>query len=253
MKDAVDRVKEAGDRVKDALEPLLPGPAEEKPRRVKVDMHTHSEFSPDSRTPIARQARKIQEAGLDVVCATDHNTIEGGLRLREIADGFRVIVGAEILSRDGEIIGLFLERDVPRRLSAEETIARIRDQGGVVSIPHPFSRNRLNRIRRPALERVWSQVDAIEIFNAREAFTSDNLRAAAFAQERGIAGAVGSDAHRTRELGQAWLEMDDFTDRDGFVAALRSGSVNGRLTGQLIHLWTRWDVMRKWLARQLGR
>jgi predicted metal-dependent phosphoesterase TrpH len=227
--------------------------AQDKPKRVKVDMHTHSEFSPDSRTPIARQAKKIKEAGLDVVCATDHNTIEGGLRLREIADGFRVIVGAEILSRDGEIIGLFLERDVPRRLSAEETIARIRDQGGVVSIPHPFSRNRLNRIRRPALERVWSQVDAIEIFNAREAFTSDNLRATAFAQERGIAGAVGSDAHRTREIGQAWLEMDDFADRDGFVAALRSGTVNGTLTGQLIHLWTRWDVMRKWLARQLRR
>jgi predicted metal-dependent phosphoesterase TrpH len=236
--------------IKEAVAAAMPN--ETKPDRIKLDMHTHSEFSPDSRTKIASQARRIKELGLDVVCATDHNTIEGGLRLREAADGFRVIVGAEILSRDGEIIGLFLEKDVPRRLSAEETIARIKDQGGVVSVPHPFSRNRLNHIRRSALERVKHDIDAIEVFNAREAFMGDNLRAAAFAQEHGIAGAVGSDAHRTRELGQAWLEVDDFVDRDGFVAALRSGTVNGTLTGQLIHLWTRWDVMRKWVARRLG-
>ncbi len=225
---------------------------ENKPKRIKLDMHTHSEFSPDSRTPIAAQARRVKELGLDVVCATDHNTIEGGLRLREAADGFRVIIGAEILSRDGEIIGLFLEKDVPRGLSAEDTIASIKDQGGVVSVPHPFSRNRLNHIRRSALERVWRDIDAMEVFNAREAFMGDNLRAAEFAREHGIAGAVGSDAHRTRELGQAWLEVDDFLDRDGFVAALRTGTVNGKLTGQLIHLWTRWDVMRKWFSRRLG-
>jgi len=239
--------------MKEIREALAPDGQEAKPKRVKVDMHTHSEHSPDSRTPIAAQARRIKEVGLDVVCATDHNTIVGGLRLREAADGFRVIVGAEILSRDGEIIGLFLEKDVPRGLSAEETIARIRDQGGVVSVPHPFSRNRLNHIRRSALERVWRDIDAMEIFNAREAFTGDNLRAAEFASERGIAGAVGSDAHRRRELGQAWLEIDDFVDRDGFVAALKGGTVNGKLTGQLIHLWTRYDVMRKWIARQLRR
>src|SRR6266511_5232180 len=97
--------------------------------KLKVDMHTHSEYSPDSRTPLASQAAAIKAAGLDVVCATDHNTIDGALRLRELADGFRVIVGEEVSSRDGEIIGLFLDKAVPRGLSAEETIARIRDQG----------------------------------------------------------------------------------------------------------------------------
>ncbi len=221
-------------------------------RRIKVDMHMHSESSPDSRMRPAQQARRITETGLDVVCVTDHNTIEGGLRLREIADGFRVIVGEEILSRDGEIIGLFLERDVPPRLSAEETVARIREQGGVVSIPHPFSRNRLNHIRRAALDRIGASVDAIEIFNAREAFSADNLRAARYAGDHGIAGAVGSDAHRPAEVGAAWLEMDDFADRDGFVAALRGGTVNGELSGQIVHLWTRMDVIRKWFARRLG-
>lgn len=213
-------------------------------------MHTHTEYSPDSRTKLPRQAEAIRKAGLDVVCATDHNTIAGALRLREMADGFRVIVGEEISTADGEIIGLFLDREIPRGRSADETIARIRDQGGVVSIPHPFSSNRMYRIRSRVLRRIWPAVDAIEVFNAREAFTRDNLRAAAFAQEHEIAGAVGSDAHRPSELGGAFLEMDDFIDRDGFVAALRSGTVHGELAGMLIHVWTRLDVLRKRLARR---
>ena len=218
--------------------------------KIKVDMHTHSEYSPDSRTPLASQAAAIRAAGLNVVCATDHNTIEGALRLRELADGFRVIVGEEVSSRDGEIIGLFLDKPVPRGLSAEETIARIHDQGGLVSVPHPFSRNRRFHLRRSVLERVWRDIDCIEVFNAREAFTQDNVRAAAFAKEKGLPGAVGSDAHRASEIGRAWVEVEEFAGRDDFIAALREGSVIGKLTGNYIHLLTRLDVIRNWWARR---
>lgn len=214
-------------------------------------MHTHSEYSPDSRTPLAVQAASLVAAGIDVVCATDHNTIEGALRLRDLAaDKLRVIVGEEITSRDGEIIGLFLEKAIPRDLPAEETIARVHEQGGIVSVPHPFSRNRLYHIKSGALERVWQSIDCIEVFNAREAFMADNRRADAFAKERGIPGAVGSDAHRASEIGRAWIEVDEFAGRDDFVAALRGGTVHGRLTGQAIHLATRYDVFRKWLTRR---
>ena len=218
--------------------------------KIKVDMHTHSEYSPDSRTRLASQAAAIKAAGLDVVCATDHNTIEGALRLRELADGFRVIVGEEVSSRDGEIIGLFLDKPVPRGLSAEETIARIRDQGGLVSVPHPFSRNRRFHLRRSVLERVWKDIDCIEVFNAREAFTRDNVRAAAFAREKGLPGAVGSDAHRASEIGRAWVEVEEFAGREDFIAALREGSVIGKLTGNYIHVLTRFDVIRNWWARR---
>lgn len=217
-------------------------------------MHTHSEFSPDSRTPIATQAKAIRAAKIDVVCATDHNTIEGALRLRELADGFRVIVGEEISTRDGEIIGLFLEKAIERGISAEETIARIRDQGGIVSVPHPFSHNRIYRIKREALERIWPTIDCIEVFNAREAFAGDNRRALVFATEHGIPGAVGSDAHRPWELGRAYLEVDEFTGRDDFVAAVRNGTAEGRLAGHAIHFFTRYDKWRKWLtARRTKR
>ncbi len=213
-------------------------------------MHTHCEYSPDSRTPVAVQALAIKAAGLDVVCATDHNTIEGALRLRELADGFRVIIGEEVSSRDGEIIGLFLEKAIPRDLSAEETIARIHDQGGLVSVPHPYSHNRIYRIRREALERVWPTIDAIEVFNAREAIANDNRRALAFSQLHNIPGAVGSDAHRPWEIGRAYLEIPDFTGRDDFMASLKSGEVTGRLAGHAIHFYTRYDKLRKWLGRR---
>jgi predicted metal-dependent phosphoesterase TrpH len=216
-------------------------------------MHTHSEYSPDSRTPVAVQALAIKAAGLDVVCATDHNTIEGALRLRELADGFRVIVGEEISSRDGEIIGLFLEKAVPRDLSAEETIARIHEQGGLVSIPHPYSHNRIYRIRREALERVWPTIDAIEVFNAREAIANDNRRALAFSRLHDIPGAVGSDAHRPWEIGRAYVEVPDFTGRDDLIASLRNGAVTGRLAGHWIHFYTRYDKLRKWFGRRGSR
>jgi len=216
--------------------------------RIKLDMHTHCEYSPDSRTPVVAQAAAIKAVGIDVVCATDHNTIEGALRLREIADGFRVIVGEEISTRDGEIIGLFLERQIERGLSADETIERIHEQGGIVSVPHPFSHNRINHIRRDALERVASTIDCIEVFNAREVFAADNRRAAAFALDRGIAGAVASDAHRPWELGRAWLEVDAFEGRDDFLAAIRGGTVHGRLAGSAIHFLTRYDKLLKWMG-----
>jgi len=210
-----------------------------EPGRIRLDGHTHTEHSPDSDTPVAEQARAISAAGLDVVCATDHNTIEGGLRLREVAGGFRVLIGEEVSTREGELIGLFLERPIEPGLSAEETIARIHEQGGVVSVPHPFSHNRIHHLRRETLDRLWPQIDAIEIFNAREAFAADNRKAAAFAKERGIPGTVGSDAHRTVDLGRAYLECADFTDTESFLEAIRGGVVHGRLPSWFTRLMAR--------------
>ena len=222
----------------------------EQAQSARVDMHTHSEYSPDSRTPLAEQARAIRAAGLQVVCATDHNTIDGAVRLREMADGFRVIVGEEISSREGEIIGLFLERAVPRDLTGEETIARIHEQGGIVVVPHPFSVNRRYHLRRASLDRLRGTIDAIEVFNAREAFGRENRQAAAYAREHSIVASAGSDAHRAGEIGNAFVEMPPFTGREDFLAALAQGVVHGHLSGSRVHFFTRYDRIRKWLGRK---
>lgn len=222
-------------------------------RSLRVDMHTHTEFSPDSRTKLAAYAAAAAAAGLDVVCVTDHDTIDGALRLRESLAAVRVVVGEEISSQDGEIIGLFLEQAIPRAQPAEETIARIHDQGGIAYVPHPFSRNRRNHLRLPVLQRVAGTIDAMEVFNAREAFAGDNRRALAFAARHGIAGGAGSDAHRSTELGRAYVELDqDFATATDFMAALRAGRVAGRLSGVAVHVGTRYDVIRKWLRRRRG-
>ncbi len=213
-------------------------------------MHTHCEASPDSRTSIAEQAKGVRAARIDVICATDHNTIDGALRLQEVADGFRVVIGEEISSRDGEIIGLFLERAVPRDLSGEETIARIHDQGGLVVVPHPFSINRRYHMRRASLDRLRSHIDALEVFNAREAIFLNNRSAAAYAKEHDIVGTAGSDAHRASEIGRAFVEMPDFVGRGDFLSSLKQGVAQGRLSGGGVHVYTRYDRFRKWLGRK---
>jgi len=217
--------------------------------KLHIDMHMHTEHSRDSRTTLATFAQAAIAAGLDIVCVTDHDTIDGALRLREMSTSLRVIVGEEINSRDGEIIGLFLERAVPPGLSAEETIARIHEQSGLVYVPHPFSRNRLRHLRRNALERVVPLIDAIEVFNAREAFGADNRRSLAFAAAHSLPGGAGSDAHRPNEIGRAYVEVPPFTTQAEFLGALRAGTPTGTLSGVRAHLRTRYDVVRRWMGR----
>src|SRR5437870_9794591 len=107
--------------------------------RIKLDMHTHTQFSRDSRTSREACARRAAEAGLGAVCVTDHDTAAGGLRLAALDPPFRVIPGEEVTTRDGELIGLYLRRDVPPRLPADETAERIRDQGGLSSFLIPYA------------------------------------------------------------------------------------------------------------------
>ena len=217
--------------------------------RLRVDMHMHTEYSPDSRTSLRIFAEAAAAEGLDVVCVTDHDTVEGALRLREMDGPFRVVVGEEVNTREGELIGLFLQRAVPAGLPVEETIARIRDQGGLAYVPHPFSRNRRRHLRRAALERVARSVDAIEVFNAREAFGGDNRRALAFAVAHALPGGAGSDAHRPNEIGRAYVAVAPFETPQAFLRELRSGEITGTLSGLRAHLRTRYDVLRRWFIR----
>ena len=125
---------------------------------MRIDLHTHTEYSSDSELPLEDAVRGWQRAGIDCVAVTDHNTIAGGLALREWAP-LRVIVASEVRTCEGEIIGLFLQEEIARGQTPEETIRHIRDQQGLVMIPHPFDRFRRSRLTEEALMRILPQVD----------------------------------------------------------------------------------------------
>ena len=222
-------------------------------RKVRLDMHTHTEYSPDSRMRLADFAAKAAASGLGAVCVTDHNTVAGALRLREMDVPFKVIVGEEIYSLGGEIVGLFLREAVPPHLPAAETIERIQDQGGLAYIPHPFSRNRLRHLKLETLTELAPRIDVVEVFNAREMTASSNAKALAFAVAHGIPGGVGSDSHRLSEVGRAYVEIADFETAPELVIALREGTITGKLSGMAMHVRTWGDAIAKAAARRLGR
>lgn len=177
---------------------------------------------------LPRIIRRCQELGLGGIAITDHNTIAGALELKRIAP-FPVIIGAEILTSEGELMGFFLSEEVPHHLSPEETVTRIKLQGGLVCLPHPFdSLRRHSSISGANLNRVRPHLDMVEVFNARTLLRRDCAKAISFARSNGFLASAGSDAHMPAELGYAYVEMPGFEGRDEFRAALAQGRVIGR-------------------------
>lgn len=213
---------------------------------MKVDFHVHTCYSGDSLTPLEAVIEACRKRGLGKVAITDHNTIAGALALSEMAPDL-VIVGEEIKTDVGEIIAYFLKEEVPKGLPVREAIARVREQGGVVGVSHPLDRLRREAMSLTHLLSVIEQVDALEAFNARTTFSSDNRRALDLARERGLSATAGSDAHVAWEIGHAYVEMPAFNDKDEFLRSLAQGQIVGRLTTPLIHLASTWA---KWIKRR---
>jgi predicted metal-dependent phosphoesterase TrpH len=176
-------------------------------------------------------------AGIDCVAVSDHNSIEGALEVQRIAP-FKVILAEEIGTSEGEIIGFFLEEEVPKGLTPEETVRAIHEQGGLVCIPHPFDRLRRSPLRHEALLRIAADVDIIEAFNSRTTLRRDNERAARFAADHGKPMSAGSDAHTPGEIGLAYVEMPDFEGPEEFLAALGNGRIVGRRASPVVHVFS---------------
>jgi predicted metal-dependent phosphoesterase TrpH len=217
--------------------------AESEPKRIHVDLHIHTCYSVDSLMTLDEVAEAALARGLGALAITDHDAIEGALALSRTAP-FPVIVGEEVDVGDGEIIGLFLREWIPPNLGAVETIARIRAQGGLVYIPHPFDNYR-HPLPEPVLRSLLHEVDAIEVLNARVTVAAFNERAARFAQEHGIPCGAGSDAHTPAEIGQAYVEMEPFADSDSFLTHLARGRIGGSASGRYVHLFSTWAKIRK--------
>jgi predicted metal-dependent phosphoesterase TrpH len=196
---------------------------------IDVDLHMHTNHSHDCAIPVDTLLETAESVGLGAIAITDHNEVSGALEAREHAErdgrGVKVIVSEEVKTADqGEVIALFIEEKIERGMTLEETIDEIRRQGGLVYVPHPF--DRMHSV--PDYEhmlRIVDRVDAIEVFNARVAFSAFNEEAARFADKYRIVGGAGSDSHVTQGLGSVRIKMRDFDGPEEFIESLRDADL----------------------------
>lgn len=207
--------------------------------RAFIDLHCHTSASFDSLADPAKVARAAAARGLTHLVVTDHDRIDGALRARDAAPaGLTVIIGTEIRTADGDLIGAFLEAPVSGGRPAIDTIATIREQGGLVGIPHPFDRFRGSLLRDARMAALAPLVDWVEVHNAR-LVGAGNERAAAFAAEHGRPGVAVSDAHTIIEVGIAYTVLDgDPSTPAGMLAALPAAELVRGRASYAVRLWT---------------
>ncbi len=194
---------------------------------VRVDCHLHTAVSGDAVTTLDELAERVTQERLDVICITDHNVTSAAVAATERDIGARVIVGEEIRTRDGDVIGLFLNERIPYVLPLAEVIGLIRGQGGLVYLPHPFDPGRSSLGEVAGTLCAVGLADIVEVFNAKIQDPALNQRAAEVAARYGLPGGAGSDAHDPDGIGAAYLEMPDFDGPREFLAALAQAEVTG--------------------------
>jgi predicted metal-dependent phosphoesterase TrpH len=181
---------------------------------MKYDLHTHSKYSRDGWINIEKMIKIAIKKGLSGIALTDHNTIKGALKAKKLeSENFKVIIGSEISTERGEVIGLFLSEEICSR-RFEEVISQIREQDGIIVLPHPFDNIRGNGIK-PNQEDA-KLVDYVEIFNSRCLLNKYNTQAEEYAKKNGLNGLAGSDAHFASEIGNAGVYIQEDDLRKGF-------------------------------------
>jgi len=199
-----------------------------RPDWINADLHVHSNFSKDCVSSVESILGAAREIGLGALAIADHNEIRGAFLARELSQGDPyVIVAEEVKTAEGEVIGLFLKEAVPPALSFDETLSLIKDQGGLVYVPHPFDALRTTPSYRVLVENLH-RIDVIEIYNAKVALSSFNLSAERFAVKYNIVAGAGSDAHVLQGLGTALIRMPRFDDPQSFMAALWEADIIAR-------------------------
>ena len=229
--------------------------------KALADFHIHTRFSRDSILSEQTFIRVAMDRGLTQVAITNHNNVEGAIAVRDrvaelgLTDQLTVILGEEVSTADGEVVGLFLQRTIPRGLSADETADEIHRQGGLVSIPHPFDPFRRSHIRELPLTRLAEagKIDAVEVFNSRVTFQRHNLAAAEFAARYGIPGIAASDSHSSFEVAMSTNVLPPFRSAAELRTVLPENRWHASRSTVLVHLTTRYAVWSNILRRWMGR
>ena len=209
-----------------------------------VELHCHTYRSKDSLASPRALLAACRRRGIDRLAVTDHNTLAGALEAATL-DPERFILGEEIMTTEGELLGYFLTEEVPPGLSPEETIERLRRQGAVISVSHPYDYARHGAWREEVLRPLLPKLDALEAFNARTYGRRPNERAAALARAAGLPGLAGSDAHAPFEIGRGLTQLQPFTDAESFRRSLGTARLVPRRSPAWVHLVSRYAVLRK--------
>jgi predicted metal-dependent phosphoesterase TrpH len=215
---------------------------------VLCDLHMHTEWSYDCAVPVADLLDYAEGQGLGAIAITDHNVFGGAREAVELARDrpLTVIPGEEVKTTSGEVIGLFLREEIPRGMSMAETIAAIRDQEGVVYLPHPF--DRMHAIPEPrTLHAHLADIDVFEVYNARLLLEGFNDEALRFARKYNLTMGAGSDAHVLQGVGTGLVRMRAFDGPEEFMISLRSAEILRR-PKSLVYLQS-----LKWVAQARER
>jgi predicted metal-dependent phosphoesterase TrpH len=195
---------------------------------------------------IVNRCRKLE---INCIAIADHGTAEGGLAMQKIAP-FKVIVAEEILTTDGEIMGMFLKETIPSGITPREAIKRIREQDGLVNIPHPFETIRGSALKDRIIDEIAQDIDLMEVLNSRSPFPANSNKARDFALRHNIPAGAGSDAHSIYEIGNAYIEIPDFNTKEEFLRAIAQGKIYGKRSGVFVHFFSTWAKVRAKLTKR---
>jgi predicted metal-dependent phosphoesterase TrpH len=200
---------------------------------VKLDLHNHTSFSSDGAQSPASLLAAAKDRGIDCVAITDHNTVRGGFEGFALAAADptlpRVIPGVELATDVGEIVGLYVTDEIPKSLPVAEAVARIRAQGGLVYLPHPFDKLRRGAVSPGERLRVAGLADIIEVVNGRGLTRRVALKSAQLAAQLHKPAGAGSDAHSVTEVGSAYVVVDEMPTRENLVQLVAAGRVEHHL------------------------
>jgi predicted metal-dependent phosphoesterase TrpH len=209
---------------------------------TKVDLHTHSYASPDGGLRLADYARALSTGALDCIAVTDHNRIDAALELQQQL-GERIIVGEEISTVEGELIGLYLREAIPKGLSALDAALAIHEQGGLVYVPHPFETVR-HGLSHDTLSIIAGHVDIIETCNGRT-LQDRGTAAEQWATQHAVPAAASSDAHGPRGWGNTYSLLAELPSRATLLTLLRTASYSSSSTGLIGRLYPKLNRLRK--------
>ncbi len=217
----------------------------------KVELHAHTIYSKDSLVRLESIQQICRDKGIERLAITDHNRARAAL---DLAHSFPMLIipGEEIMTTRGELLAWYIREEIPAGLSPFETIHRLRDQGAVIGIAHPFDRYRHGAWELKDLDSIIDHVDAIEVLNARCLNADDNAKAKAYAEKHGKLMVAGSDAHTPREYGRGLNLLPPFSNNaDGFRQALASATFEFRKSGLGVHFSSSYAKYIKKVIRSL--